>query len=155
MIEKSYRSIAKSGTWRALAFLDTTLLAFIFTGDIGSAFTISGFELLTKTTLYYLHERGWLKYLEWQKGSLPSGSFRTSRTYSMTKTVTWRIVGSFDTFVISYVVTGHLGLSASIGGVEVITKSVLYYMHERVWASTRWGIHTPEEYTEKLPDPLV
>ena len=49
------------------------------------------------------------------------------------KTVTWRIVGTLDTFILSWVITGSWKTGLTIGGVEVITKMVLYYFHERAW----------------------
>ncbi len=53
---------------------------------------------------------------------------------SFLKAVSWRIVGTIDTMVISYFVTGKITLAFTIGSVEVITKTILYYFHERVWA---------------------
>jgi uncharacterized membrane protein len=53
---------------------------------------------------------------------------------SIIKSVSWRVVGTIDTMVISYFVTGRVTLALSIGSVEVITKTILYYFHERVWA---------------------
>lgn len=53
---------------------------------------------------------------------------------SIIKAVSWRIVGTIDTMVISYFITGKLTVAVSIGSVEVLTKTILYYFHERVWA---------------------
>jgi uncharacterized membrane protein len=53
---------------------------------------------------------------------------------SFMKSVSWRIVGTIDTMIISYFITGRVTLAVSIGGIEVITKTVLYYFHERLWA---------------------
>lgn len=53
---------------------------------------------------------------------------------SIMKSVSWRIVGTLDTMIISYFITGKLTLALSIGSVEVLTKTVLYYFHERLWA---------------------
>lgn len=49
------------------------------------------------------------------------------------KTITWRIVGTIDTMILSWVITGSLKIGLAIGGVEVITKMILYYLHERAW----------------------
>lgn len=49
------------------------------------------------------------------------------------KTITWRIVGTIDTIILSWVITGNLKIGMAIGGVEVITKMILYYLHERTW----------------------
>ncbi|HUW92797.1 MAG TPA: DUF2061 domain-containing protein [Bacteroidales bacterium] len=53
---------------------------------------------------------------------------------SIMKSVSWRIVGTLDTIIISYFITGRLTLALSIGSIEVITKTILYYFHERLWA---------------------
>jgi uncharacterized membrane protein len=53
---------------------------------------------------------------------------------SFMKSVSWRIVGTIDTMIISYFITGRVTLAVSIGSVEVLTKTVLYYFHERLWA---------------------
>jgi uncharacterized membrane protein len=49
------------------------------------------------------------------------------------KTITWRIIGTLDTMILSWAITGSLKIGVAIGGVEVITKMVLYYLHERAW----------------------
>jgi len=53
---------------------------------------------------------------------------------SAIKAVTWRIVGTIDTMIISYIITGKITVALSIGSVEVFTKMILYFFHERVWA---------------------
>ena len=49
------------------------------------------------------------------------------------KTITWRIIGTLDTMILSGLITGSWKLGLAIGGVEVVTKMILYYLHERVW----------------------
>ena len=49
------------------------------------------------------------------------------------KTITWRIVGTIDTVILSGVLTGSWVMGFTIGGVEIITKMVLYFFHERAW----------------------
>lgn len=49
------------------------------------------------------------------------------------KTITWRIIGTLDTMILSGLITGSWKLGLAIGGVEVFTKMILYYLHERVW----------------------
>ena len=53
---------------------------------------------------------------------------------SIMKSISWRIVGTLDTIVISYLITGTVTAALSIGSVEVLTKTILYYFHERLWA---------------------
>jgi len=49
------------------------------------------------------------------------------------KTVSWRVLGTLDTILLSWFITGSWKLGLSIGGVEVITKMILYFLHERAW----------------------
>jgi uncharacterized membrane protein len=58
---------------------------------------------------------------------------------SLLKAVTWRMMASLDTFVISFLITGRVGIAGSIAGVEIVTKIFFYYLHERIWAAIPWG----------------
>ena len=58
---------------------------------------------------------------------------------SIAKAVTWRVMASLDTFVISFIVTGRVGIAGSIAGIEMLTKIAFYYLHERIWAVVPWG----------------
>ena len=49
------------------------------------------------------------------------------------KTISWRILGTIDTILLSWFITGSWKLGLSIGGVEVLTKMILYFLHERAW----------------------
>jgi uncharacterized membrane protein len=49
------------------------------------------------------------------------------------KTISWRIIGTLDTIILSWIITGSWKFGLTIGGVEVITKMVLYFFHERAW----------------------
>lgn len=53
--------------------------------------------------------------------------------HSLLKTISWRIIGTLDTVIISYLLTGTLTIALSIGAVEVVSKMLLYFIHERVW----------------------
>jgi len=65
------------------------------------------------------------------------GSERHRR--SLTKAITWRGSATVDTFVISYFVTGKVTHAGTIAILEIVTKLLLYYLHERVWAVIPWG----------------
>ena len=57
------------------------------------------------------------------------------------KTFSWRIIGTIDTIVISGLLTGSWGVGLAIGGIEIISKMVLYYLHERVWYKfSKYGV---------------
>ncbi|PAQ11333.1 MULTISPECIES: DUF2061 domain-containing protein [Mesorhizobium] len=61
---------------------------------------------------------------------------------SFAKALSWRVTGTIDTMIISLVVTGSIKLAAAIGLTEVITKSLLYYFHERAWLKIPYGRKT-------------
>ena len=67
-----------------------------------------------------------------------------SHPRSLVKAVSWRTVGSIDTFVLGLLFTGgNAKIAGSIAGTEVITKILLFYFHERAWTLVRWG-HRPD-----------
>lgn len=59
---------------------------------------------------------------------------------SFAKAISWRLTGTVDTVVISWIVTGRIGVAVSIGLFELMTKTVIYYLHERAWHRIRWGL---------------
>ena len=65
------------------------------------------------------------------------GKEKLSRSFI--KSVSWRIIGTADTILISYFVTGKVNFDLSIGIIEIITKMVLYVVYERVWNRFSWG----------------
>jgi uncharacterized membrane protein len=62
---------------------------------------------------------------------------------SFAKALSWRVTGTIDTMIISLIVTGSIKLAATIGLTEVVTKSLLYYFHERAWLKIPYGRKTP------------
>jgi uncharacterized membrane protein len=58
---------------------------------------------------------------------------------SLVKAISWRLTGSVDTLIISYLITGKLKWAFTISGVELFTKVALYYLHERIWHKITWG----------------
>jgi uncharacterized membrane protein len=67
--------------------------------------------------------------------------FRGTETHarSVLKAVSWRTLGTVDTFAISWFMTGKVQIAGSIAGLEVVTKIAWYYFHERLWAAVPWG----------------
>jgi uncharacterized membrane protein len=63
---------------------------------------------------------------------------RDSHPRSIAKALSWRVVGSLDTFVLSWIFTRSLQLAGSIAVTEMFTKMALYYFHERIWTIIRW-----------------
>ena len=151
---RASRSIAKAISWRVLGTLDTLVLSFVILSYLGPLFgleeastgdraktaaAIAITEVVTKLTLYFLHERLWLR-LSWDRELDEDGHHRDGRRRSATKTATYRILASLDTMALGLIFTGSLATAISIGGLEVFSKLVLYFFHERFWARVRWGI---------------
>jgi uncharacterized membrane protein len=64
---------------------------------------------------------------------------KEKRLRSLVKTLSWRIIASLDTFLISWLVSGKISIGVTIATIEVITKLALYYFHERAWDKVKWG----------------
>ncbi len=146
------RSLAKAISWRIVGSLDTLLLSFLLitylgpvfgldhsTGEaMGTASLIAVTEVITKMVLYYYHERFW-ETRNWGTSAAGTGR-RESYSRTTTKTATWRIVASLDTTLLAWLFTGSVATALSIGGLEVVTKLVLYFFHERIWANVAYGV---------------
>jgi uncharacterized membrane protein len=66
-------------------------------------------------------------------------SGRESHSRSILKAISWRTLGTLDTFAISWFMTGKVALAGSIAGMEFATKVIWYYLHERLWSAISWG----------------
>jgi uncharacterized membrane protein len=62
-----------------------------------------------------------------------------THTRSILKAISWRTLGTLDTFVISWFMTGKVNVAGSIAGAEIVTKVAWYYLHERLWMIVPWG----------------
>ena len=60
-------------------------------------------------------------------------------TRSVLKAISWRILGTLDTVLIAYFITGTMVEALSIGVIEWGTKMILYFFHERAWNKLNWG----------------
>ena len=58
---------------------------------------------------------------------------------SLLKTISWRVVGTIDTMLLGWLITGSPLVGLKIGALELITKFVLYYIHERIWLRCKFG----------------
>jgi len=126
------RHIAKTITWRIVGSIDTFILATFFSGSFETGGWIAITEVITKTILYYFHERAWYSY-NWEKSN-------RNRKRHLSKTISWRMIGTLDTLFLSWVFTGSPLTGVKIITGELITKMLLYYLHERVWYASDWGV---------------
>ncbi|MFK5981639.1 MAG: DUF2061 domain-containing protein [Flavobacteriaceae bacterium] len=133
--ESHLRSILKGISWRVIATTDTILIVLLVTCSfgncsIGSAIEIGLIEFIVKLGIYYLHERIWQKILKTKS---------VSKRWSLFKTISWRVVATSTTFIISDAVLDNFEGAIYIAALELITKFALYYFHERLWLKMSLG----------------
>lgn len=128
--ESHLRSIIKGISWRIIATTDTILVVLLVTclsGNCGLDYAIKiGFvEFLLKLVVYYLHERAW-------QFALKDGKITKKET--LFKSISWRLVATTMTFLISGAILEAFDeIALYIALTELVTKFVLYYIHERLW----------------------
>lgn len=125
----SKRHLAKTITWRIIGTIDTLLLSWFISDDLTVGVQIGFLELITKMVLYYFHERLWFK-----------STILESNKRHILKTFSWRGVGTIDTIVLGWLITGNPLTGLKIGGAEVITKLLLYFGHEKLWYRINYGL---------------
>ena len=127
--ESHIRSILKGISWRFVATTDLVLIVLLITclyGEcsIEDALKIGAIEFVIKLAVYYLHERIWQKFKR----------DKVSRKQTMHKTISWRIVATTITYIISGAILESFNeVALYIALTELITKFALYYYHERLW----------------------
>jgi len=77
---------------------------------------------------------------------------REAHSRSLAKAISWRVLGSIDTFLLSWLFTSSVKAAGAIAVTEVLTKMVLYYFHERAWGSVSWGVRkeVPDDPATKI-----
>ena len=134
--ESVLRSLLKSFSWRIIAISDTILTVLLITcvfGDcsLKNALTIGFLEFLIKLVAYFVHERIWVS-IQFEK--------RFGVTRTIYKTLSWRVLAAVLTFIIAgEILNSKDNTALYIAGIEVFTKSLLYYMHERLWLTLPLG----------------
>ncbi len=145
MKDKTYkRHIAKAITWRVIGTIDTILLAWLISGNPYTGVKVGVAEVITKMVLYYLHERVWFKV---KMGVKRNGD--DSKKRHLAKTFSWRFVGTLDTMILAWVISGNPLTGFKIGAAEVVTKMILYYLHERTWYKIDFGLPNRRKKEEK------
>jgi len=147
--ESRLRSLLKGLSWRVVAMLDTFIVALIITWIVFGEprFEESGWIMLIETPLklliYYIHERAW--QFIWKNHQVGNKEI-------LLKTISWRIFATTMTFIIAYIIFDQhneangvdgngkmatVALAISIS--ELVTKSVLYFFHEKIWLKVKLG----------------
>lgn len=134
----SKRHLAKTISWRVVGTLDTLIFSLLLTGDMDTSLSLSGYTVITKLIWYYLHERAWVR-----------SSINNANSRHLIKTFTWRGIGTLDTILISFLLTGDAAFGLQIGVIETITKMALYYLHEKLWYRINFGLGKRNEKKQK------
>lgn len=135
------RHLAKTITWRIIGTLDTIVLSWLVSGSPFIGVKIGLAEVLSKMLLYYCHERIWFKV-----NLSKDGVILESRKRHLAKTFTWRTIGTLDTMILAWIISGNPLMGLQIGLIEVLTKMVLYYLHERMWYKVNFGLTSRTRY---------
>jgi uncharacterized membrane protein len=76
-----------------------------------------------------------------ERAQVDSAQVREKPIRSLAKAISWRITGSLDTILLSWLFTQSVKTALAIGLTEVLTKTLLYYWHERAWSRVQLGLH--------------
>ncbi|MDB4093352.1 DUF2061 domain-containing protein [Flavobacteriaceae bacterium] len=124
------RHIVKTISWRLIGTLDTMFLSWFISGDLSVGLKIGSLELFSKMVLYYFHEQLWFK-----------SSITNTNKRHLLKTFSWRAIGTLDTIIIGWLITGNPLTALKIGGAEVFSKMLLYFGHEKIWYKINYGLN--------------
>ena len=125
----SKRHVAKSLSWRLIGSLDTLLFSWLVTGNFSDGLDVSLVTTITKLVWYYIHEQLWFK-----------SSMADSNKRHIIKTFSWRFVGTIDTVVLGWIITGNPLIGLKIGLFETVSKMLLYFWHEKLWYKINFGL---------------
>lgn len=121
------RSLLKTLTWRIIASLTTVTLVYLFSKSVVVSAVVGVLEFFIKMIVYYHHERAWQRKLKYERMKM------------VFKSITWRITASLITTILVFIFSLDVGMAFTIGGIELIIKLLIYYIHEEIWMFVRWG----------------
>ena len=58
---------------------------------------------------------------------------------TIAKTATWRVLATFITMTIAWLLTGEMKIAATVGVLDTLVKFAAYYVHERAWNRLDYG----------------
>lgn len=128
-IKISKRHIAKSLSWRLIGSIDTLLFAWLVTGSFYEGLNVSLLTTFTKLIWYYIHEQVWFR-----------SSVKDSNKRHILKTFSWRFIGTLDTIIFGWFITGNPFIGLKIGLFETVSKMLLYFGHEKLWYKINYGL---------------
>jgi uncharacterized membrane protein len=136
--ETHNRTVAKTLTVRVLFTLSHLLNGFIVTGQLVLGAQIAGVATLVNMFLFWAHERVW-NYVQWNRKPGDTKMFLDGQPRTISKSITWRALITFNNFMIPFIMTGSWKSAAAFLGIATILNIIVYYTHERVWNRVTWG----------------
>lgn len=78
--------------------------------------------------------------------------WNASKTRSLIKTVSYRILGTAITVACAWLLTRRVDLVVILGVIELVIKPIFYYLHERVWNQADYGRSVKQQELEEMMD---
>lgn len=136
--EEHKRSVAKTLTVRVCFTLSHLLNGFIVTGTLAAAAQIATLATLINMFLFWAHERCW-NFAQWNRKPKDGLMFVDGQPRTISKSVTWRLLITFNNFMIPYLTTGSWQSAVKFLALATLFNIIIYYSHERVWNLFSWG----------------
>jgi uncharacterized membrane protein len=86
---------------------------------------------MVDSTLLSAAEQNTADSLRNLRDTLSNANRKKLRT--LLKAISYRLLGTLATMMITFALTHEISLSLSIGALELFGKIVLFYLHERLW----------------------
>jgi uncharacterized membrane protein len=136
--ETQLRSIFKTLTIRVLFSLSHLINGFIVSGSWIIGAQIVGIAAVINMGLHWAHERAW-NYAQWNRKPEDNLMFLDGQPRTISKSITWRALITFNNFMIPYLTTGSWKSAVAFLTIATIMNIVIYYTHERVWNKISFG----------------
>ena len=123
------RHLVKAFSWRLIGSIDTFIFAWFITDNFEEGISISGITTFTKLVWFYIHEQFWYNSI-----------IKKANKRHLYKTFSWRVIGTLDTIVFSWIIIGSPFIGIKIGSAEIFSKMLLYFGHEKLWYQINFGL---------------
>lgn len=124
------RHVIKALTWRILGTLDTLILSCFLEVGLNISIIFICIEVFTKSILYYFHEAFWF-----------NSKVTNANIRHLIKPFTWRLIALVDTLLLSIIIFNNYSKAINFTFMEILTKITLYYIHDKLWYRTKYGIN--------------
>jgi len=120
-------ALAKTITYRLISSVDLLIGGYMLTGDEVKTVGLAAVVALEKSAVYYGHELAWNQF-----GPPPEELSPTDRSFI--KAITYRLVSMTNMFILSYIATDSIELSAAFVTASALYGTGIYFLHEMAWS---------------------